>query len=59
MTEETPRKPKDIRSRRAILDTLKQDGPQDARALAERLGVTAMAVRQHLYELVEQGLVDY
>ena len=52
-------KRKDIRSRRAILDVLKQEGPRDARSLAEQLGVTAMAVRQHLYDLAEQGLVAY
>ncbi len=49
----------DVRSRRAIVDLLKQEGPRDARGLAERLGVTAMAVRQHLYDMAEQGLVGY
>ena len=47
------------RSRRAILDLLKQEGAQDARALAARLGVSAMAVRQHLYELEAQRLVTF
>ena len=30
-----------------------------AQAISERLGVTAMAVRQHLYELAEQGVVGF
>ncbi len=49
----------DVRSRRALVNLLKQDGPQDAASMAERLGVTAMAVRQHLYTLQEEGLVGH
>lgn len=45
------------RTRRDILDRLKSDGPSDAAGLAEVLGVTAMAVRQHLYDLQAEGLV--
>ena len=37
--------------KRAILDLLKRNGPSEASVLAEALGVTAMAVRQHLYAL--------
>ena len=59
MTDSKRRKTKDVRSRRAILDLLKQEGPRDAQGLAERLGVTAMAVRQHLYDMAEQELVTY
>lgn len=51
------RKATEVRSRRALLNLLKQDGPQDAASLAAHLGVTAMAVRQHLYALQEEGLV--
>ncbi len=47
------------RSRQAILDLLKQKGPQDSQALAGSLGLTAMAVRQHLYELLQQKLVTF
>lgn len=47
------------RRRRAVIDVLKRDGPQTAGALAESLGVTAMAVRQHLYELQDQGIVSH
>lgn len=48
-----------VRSRQSILEILKRNGPQEAQALSARLGVTAMAVRQHLYELSEQGLVTH
>lgn len=51
--------PAEKRSRRAIIDRLKQDGPQDAAGLARRLGISAMAVRQHLYELEAEGLVTH
>lgn len=51
--------PAEKRSRRALIDFLKQDGPQDAVSLARRLGVSAMAVRQHLYELEAEGLVAH
>lgn len=52
-------KPGEKRSRRALIDHLKQDGPQDATQLAERLGISAMAVRQHLYDLEAEGLVTH
>lgn len=42
-----------------ILYLLKSKGPQTATQLARRLGVTAMAVRQHLYGFREQGLIDF
>jgi predicted ArsR family transcriptional regulator len=51
--------PSGRRSRRAILDRLKQEGPQDAGTLAASLGISAMAVRQHLYDLRDQGLAAY
>ncbi|HEV3460020.1 MAG TPA: metalloregulator ArsR/SmtB family transcription factor [Thermoanaerobaculia bacterium] len=47
----------DPRSRRAILELLKWHGPQDARTLAGRLEISAMAVRQHLYALALEKLV--
>ena len=46
-------------SRQAILRLLKQQGPRDAEALASQLGISAMAVRQHLYGLRAQKLVSY
>jgi predicted ArsR family transcriptional regulator len=42
-----------------IMYLLKTKGPQTASPLATKLGVTAMAVRQHLYRLSRRGLVDY
>lgn len=42
-----------------VLYQLKSRGPQPAAQIARRLGVTAMAVRQQLYYLREQGLVGY
>ncbi|PSO62616.1 MAG: transcriptional regulator [Cyanobacteria bacterium QH_2_48_84] len=47
------------RTRGAIINLLKQEGSMDAPALAERLEVTAMAVRQHLYDLQKERLVTY
>lgn len=44
------------KTRRAILDRLKQEGPQSAGALAAALGLSAMAVRLHLYALRDQGM---
>ena len=52
-------KPLEPRTRRGLLERLKQEGAQDAVALAETLGVSAMAVRQHLYALVADGLVTF
>jgi predicted ArsR family transcriptional regulator len=48
-----------VGTRRALLDLLKLEGPRDSGALARRLGVSAMAVRQHLYELQERLLVTF
>lgn len=46
-------------TRRVLLERLKLHGPQSADALAGVLGVTAMAVRQHLYGLEAEGLVSW
>lgn len=46
-------------AKRAVLDLLKRRGPSDAKELAAVLGVTAMAVRQHLYALEDEGLVAF
>lgn len=48
-----------IRTRQQILNLLKQQGAFDSTQLAAQLGVSAMAVRQHLYELQAQGMVTY
>ncbi len=57
MAATTP--PLEPRTRRGLLERLKQDGPQDAGTLAGELGVSAMAVRQHLYALEKEGLVGF
>src|SRR5258708_775866 len=50
--------PGESRTRRAIVKLLKTEGALDSAQLADRLGVTAMAVRQHLYQLQREKLVD-
>ena len=45
------------RTRRAIVKRLKADGPLDSTRMARRLGLTPMAVRQHLYALQQEKLV--
>lgn len=48
-----------VPNRQAILRLLKQQGPRDSESLAAQLGISAMAVRQHLYALRAKGLVTY
>ncbi|HJU93156.1 MAG TPA: metalloregulator ArsR/SmtB family transcription factor [Pyrinomonadaceae bacterium] len=50
--------PGERKTRRAITKLLKTEGPIGSAQLAERLGLTAMAVRQHLYALQREGLVS-
>ena len=45
--------------RERVLFVLKIKGPQTAARMAKRLGVTTMAVRQHLAVLQEEELVDF
>ena len=49
----------DPRAEEGVLYQLKTRGPQTAAQAARRLGVTAMAVRQHLYRLKLAGLVGF
>ncbi len=49
----------DVHTRRAIVELLKQQGPQDAQSLADQIDISAMAVRQHLYMLRDERLVTY
>ena len=46
-------------TRRALLDLLKRRGPRKAADLSRDLGVSAMAVRQHLYAMQEEGLIAF
>lgn len=61
MAQQPPTQPKPDtpRTRRAIIQLLKQSGELEAQALAAQLGVSAMAVRQHLYSLQNESLVTY
>jgi predicted ArsR family transcriptional regulator len=43
----------------AVLSLVKQEGPISADSLAEKLGVTAMAVRLHLGALLMEGLAAF
>jgi predicted ArsR family transcriptional regulator len=45
------------RTTERLLQRLKAAGPQTAALLADRLGVTAVAIRQHLDRLADEGLV--
>ncbi|HTT85590.1 MAG TPA: metalloregulator ArsR/SmtB family transcription factor [Rhizomicrobium sp.] len=57
-----PDKRKDKRwsgGRNSVLDRVKREGPVTAEALAVRLGLTGMAVRQHLDGLEREGLVRH
>lgn len=47
------------KARDRILHLLKTAGPQESNALARELGISAMAVRQHLYSFQERGWVDF
>lgn len=46
-------------AKRAVLDFLKRHGPSEAQSVATALGVSAMAIRQHLYTLEDEGLVAF
>src|SRR4028119_1913225 len=59
MNEKSQNKSATVRTRRAIINLLKQSGSMDSQELSERLGVSAMAVRQHLYALQDEHLVTY
>lgn len=51
------KQPAERKTRRRIVKLLKTDGPLDSAQLADRLGLTGMAVRQHLYALQSEHLV--
>lgn len=51
--------PKSPSGRAAVLDLIKREGPIATEDLAARLGVTAMAIRQHLAGLESEGLATY
>lgn len=45
-------------TRRAIVKLLKTEGAMDAARMGQRLALTPMAVRQHLYQLQRERLVE-
>ncbi len=49
--------PSEGKTRAAIVRLLKTEGPMGSAQLAESLGLTAMAVRQHLYALQKEKFV--
>ena len=49
----------EVRTRRAIINRLKQEGPLDVASLSKFLGLTTMAVRLHLEKLTQEGLTAY
>ena len=59
MAKKSNKKSTAVRTRRAIINLLKQEGEMDSQELASRLDVSAMAVRQHLYALQDEQLVTY
>ncbi|MCF4969896.1 helix-turn-helix transcriptional regulator [Nostoc sp. CMAA1605] len=59
MTKNSPKKSSTVRTRRAIVNLLKQRGAMDSQELAACLEISAMAVRQHLYALQDEYLVTY
>lgn len=48
-----------IKTRQAILATLKEHGPQTAPGLASRLKRTPMAIRLHLYDMAAEELLGF
>jgi predicted ArsR family transcriptional regulator len=52
------RKQGERKTRRAIIKILKTQGPLDSAQIANQLKLTAMAVRQHLYALQNEGHVE-
>jgi predicted ArsR family transcriptional regulator len=55
--DNAPLQPGERKTRRAIVKLLKTEGALDSAQLAQRLGLTAMAVRQHLYALQREKFV--
>jgi predicted ArsR family transcriptional regulator len=51
--------PSEARGRDAVLEQLKRSGPAVAGDLAESIGVSDIAIRQHLHALEEGGLVAF
>src|SRR4051812_3250836 len=55
---QSARRTGETKTRRAIVKLLKTEGALDSARLAKKLRVTPMAVRQHLYALQEEKMVN-
>jgi len=55
---QVPARSGESKTRRAIVKLLKTEGALDSARLAKKLRVTPMAVRQHLYELQKEKMVN-
>lgn len=59
MTTDKSAESTSVRTRRSLVQYLKQEGALDAETISAHFNITAMAVRQHLYALQKEGLVTY
>ncbi|WP_438350277.1 helix-turn-helix transcriptional regulator [Paenibacillus sp. FA6] len=59
MSQNKTNKDSSIRTRRRIIDLLKQEGGMDVMALSSEFMLSGMAVRQHLNTMKEDGLVTH
>ena len=57
MSRNHTKKDVSTKTRRAIIDLLKQQGGMDVMALSSQFSLSGMAIRQHLNDLKEEGLV--
>ncbi|MEK4142591.1 ArsR family transcriptional regulator [Paenibacillus odorifer] len=57
MSRNQTKKDVSTKTRRAIIDLLKQQGGMDVMALSSQFSLSGMAIRQHLNALKEEGLV--
>ncbi|MEK4348738.1 helix-turn-helix transcriptional regulator [Paenibacillus sp. FSL P4-0184] len=57
MSQNHTKKDVSTKTRRAIIDLLKQQGGMDVMALSSQFSLSGMAIRQHLNDLKEEGLV--
>ncbi|MDF2649845.1 MAG: transcriptional regulator [Paenibacillus sp.] len=59
MSRNQTNKDSTTRTRRGIIDLLKQQGGMDVMALSSEFSLSGMAIRQHLNALKEEGLVTH
>lgn len=59
MNENQTKKDVSTRTRRAIIDALKDQGGMDVTSLSSQFSLSGMAIRQHLNALKEEGFVTH